>query len=301
MKKIAYLGSKPQGLALLKALHTPNDQWRVIHPEDSKDVRSCLDAFQEYARAQMLDLLVAATPSATDAMLADFAPDIVFVCGWYWLLKPVVLSRVPMGFWGAHNSLLPKYRGASPLVWAMIRGEVTVGSTVFRFTPKMDDGPVLHQVCTEVHRNDHVADVLERIQERLVAELPAKWMALLKDEAVLTEQAEREATYCGQRVPDDGRIDWTGTAAEIRNFIRAQSRPYPGAFTFVDEARVTLWDADEDSRIWYGTVGQVLARTPNHVLIQCGGNTALQVIRAERDGLPVEPRKAFPTIGLRVI
>lgn len=300
MKKIAFLGSKTLGLHLLQALHTPKDQWRIIHPNDTQDGRSELSRFQAFAREQHLDLLIASGPAAADEMLLDFSPDIAFVCGWYWLLKPKVLERVPLGFWGAHNSLLPKYRGGSPLVWAIIRGERTVGSTVFRFTPGMDDGPILHQVQTDLAKHDHIADALDRIEEALVTELPAKWRALLSGEAALTEQNHVEATYCGQRIPEDGRIRWNDSATRICDFVRAQSRPYPGAFTTVGDLKVIVWKADEDPREWCGVPGQVLARENSHVVVACGGYTAVQLSQVEIEGESVHPFKAFPSIGLRL-
>lgn len=300
MKKIAYLGSKPLGLSILRCLHTPNDVWRIIHPNDATDARSCLDAFQAFAEQHHLDLLIANSQSAAGAMLQDFRPDIVFVCGWYWLLEPAILDLPPLGCWGIHNSLLPKYRGASPLVWAIINGDEQVGSTVFRFCEGMDNGPILHQVSIDLGSDDQIGDVLKRITSRMLIDLPAKWRSLLDGTATLTTQDESEAVYCGQRNPNDGLIDWSKPAREVHNFIRAQATPYPGAFTLVDGRRANILGSEVDRRIWYGTPGQVLVRAPDHVLVSCGSNTALRVLNVVMNHEPLEPKTAFPSIHTRL-
>ena len=298
--KIAFLGSKDLGLALLKALYTPADDWLVVHPDDHSDARSRLAAFEGFARDHGLQWRLARGRSEADSSLTDFAPDIAFVCGWYWLLRAEILEKVELGFWGAHNSLLPKYRGSSPLVWSLIRGEPVVGSTVFRFTPGMDDGPVLHQVKVEVTEQDSIGTVLARIEQGLLDELPAKWRDLLDGRAALQSQDEDEATYCSARLPGDGLIDWNKPAEEVRNFIRAQSEPYPGAFTFAEGRRVTVWDARPDPRTYYGIPGQVLVRSPEHVIVSCGEDSAVRLTRVSVDGRDSAPRTAFGSVGLRL-
>lgn len=270
--KVAFLGSKSFGLSILKAVKAD----LVIHPDDQTDPRSCLKDFLAYT-----DVHVARNQADADVLLDLHRPDIVLVCGWYWLIKNLSIPH-----YGIHNSLLPKYRGGAPLVWSIINGEPFVGSTVFQLTPGMDAGPVLHQVRTPLSDTDGVADVLARIESALVTELPAKWRALLKGAAELTPQDESQATYCGQRIPDDGLIDWNRTAIQVHDFIRAQSAPYPGAFTYCGHDRINIDRASVDPRQWSGTPGQVLERNTAFTVIACGDGA----VRVHGINLPMKTR-----------
>jgi methionyl-tRNA formyltransferase len=300
--KIAYLGSKPLGLAILKALRgaTPQTNWRVIHPDDASDRRSCIGDFREYAVQQELELVVASNQAMANDRLTEFEPDIVFVCGWYWLISEKMLETARHGFWGVHNSLLPKYRGSSPLVWAILNGDDVVGSTAFRFTPGMDDGPILYQARVHLGPEGTIKDALEAIEADLLANLPGRWKAAIDGTAELVTQKEADATYCGRRIPEDGRIDWKCSAREIHNFIRAQTDPYPGAFTHVGEKKVHVLGSELRNERWDGTPGQVLQRTAHGVLIACGRSTAIRITRTAVDGAPCEPRQVFGSFSVRL-
>ena len=243
---------------------------------------------------------MAVNASATAKLLAELKPDIAFVSGWYWLLNEETLSLVPHGLYGVHNSILPRYRGGAPLVWMIIRGEKEVGATVFRFTPGMDDGDVLHTVRVPLAENDTIADALERIRVGLIEQLPPVWADLVAGRASLTPQDHSVATYCGLRKPQDGLIDWRQPARRVHDFVRAQVPPYPGAFTKSEGREVTLLRTAVEDRIYYGTPGQVLERSPHGVLVSCGGSTALLVKQAAIEGDPIQPSAAFPSINRRL-
>jgi methionyl-tRNA formyltransferase len=297
-----FLGSKGLGLSVLRCVHqgNPDIKWKIIHPNDAGDSRGVLDLFHDYARRNGLDIFVASSPAATREMVRDLAPDIALVSGWYWLFDERTLSRVPMGFYGVHTSLLPKYRGGAPLVWSIINGDAEVGATVFRVASGIDDGGVLFQVRVPNLPHDNVGTLLEKIENALVETLPGKWRSLMDGSAGLYEQDNSLASYCGVRIPEDGRIDWRGTAQEVHNFIRAQTPPYPGAFDFVHNRKVVFLRTAVDSRPYYGTPGQVLQRSKDDVLISCGDNSAIKVLEAAVDGVPISPSNALPSIATRL-
>lgn len=301
MLKIGFMGSKPLGLAMLKALHqaSPEALWRVIHPDDTPDFRSCLTSFQHYTRDQHLELLVAPTQAAASQMLKDYKPDVVFVCGWYWLLNAEILDIAKHGFWGLHNSLLPRYRGASPLVWSIINGDEYVGGTIFRFTEAMDDGPVLYQGKVALGNHCGIGEILQKLENDLLANVSSRWRAVLEGRAETYEQDHDAATYCGHRKAEDGLINWQQSAAKVHNFIRAQSSPYPGAFTNVGDQRVVIQKSSVDPRRFFGTPGQVLQRG-GCLVISCGSHSAIQIHETEIDGRSVSPSEAFPTIAVRL-
>ncbi|RQO54544.1 hypothetical protein DBV14_12920 [Variovorax sp. KBW07] len=283
--RAVFIGSKSLGLAIFECLYaeTPGLQWTVVHPDDRSDARSNLGDFSAFASKHGIEFFVPSTPIEAREMLAAIKPDIGLVCGWYWLLDAATLDSIPRGLWGMHNSLLPKYRGNAPLVWSIINGDKTVGSTVFRLAEGMDSGEVLCQVELQLGESDTVGEVLEAIQRALVQELPARWTALLAGRAELSTQDESMATYCGSRQEADGLVSWGKTASEIHDFIRAQAPPYPAAFSFLRSQKVRLLRSSVFRGTYFGTPGQVLRRLDESVLVACGGNTAIELLRVSTD------------------
>lgn len=300
-RKAVFLGSKRLGLNVFRALHgqAPGLDWTLVHPDDAADGRGILPDFAQYAKEQDLELIVVASASETKAALREIRPEIGMACGWYWLLDAEALSLIPGGLWGVHNSLLPKYRGGSPLVWSIINGDEFVGATVFKISPGMDDGPILLRTPVRLEDSDTIAEVLDKMQAKIVAELPAKWTEFLNAEAQPEAQDESQATYCGQRAPEDGLIDWRCEARVVHNFVRAQAPPYPGAFSYIDGRKVTVLSTAVLDVIYYGTPGQVLRRTPNSVVVCCGQNTALALQRVAIEGVEQSPGKAIKSLRLR--
>lgn len=293
-----FLGSKSLGLNILKSLYSnsPNIKWTIVHPNDSDDARSTLIDFQNFARLCDLDILISASSATTKQILADFKFDIGFVCGWYSLLDSEALSFVPNGLWGIHNSLLPKYRGGSPLVWSIMNGDAFVGSSIFKLTEGMDTGDLLLQVEVENKISDDIQSLLNKIENKLLAELPNKWISLINGEAHLSAQNEQSATYCGQRTEEDGLIKWEKSATEIHNFIKAQSPPYPCAYSFLVENKILFHKSNPSALIYDGTPGQILRRTDTSVLVACGNRTALEILEISVNG-----KQSIPTTFIRSI
>lgn len=302
LKRAVFLGSKDLGLSILESLynHSQDITWSVIHPDDSKDARSNLEGFQSFARTYGLDMMVSSSANMTKQILADLKPDIGFVCGWYWLLDSETLSCVPNGLWGIHNSLLPKYRGGAPLVWSIINGDQIVGSSVFKISEGMDDGEILYQVMVENNKEDDVGTLLLKIEEKLLAQLPEKWGQLISGTPSLLTQNEDDATYCGQRAEADGLVDWSKTASELYDFIRAQTRPYPCAFSRLNGKTVRLLKSRVHPGKYFGTPGQVLRVNDRSVIVSCGCHTALEIIEVFVDGDTALPSSVLRSVQYRL-
>ena len=274
------------GLRMFQSIrHVGSDvSWSVIHPNDTFDGRSVLDEFRSEAGRIGSHFVVADSRADAERSLRSGKFDIAFVCGWYWKLTEAELSLVPLGYYGIHNSLLPKYRGGAPLVWAIISGETEVGSTLFRLTEGLDDGDIALQIRVPVGQEVSVGEVMATIEDKAVAEVPAIWKKIVDGTVALSKQDAAHATYCGQRTPEDGCINWNVEARSVHNFIRAQMHPYPGAFSTVSKQKITFGRTAIDPRTYLGTPGQIVERMPDFVVITCGNSTAIRVY--EIDGRP---------------
>lgn len=285
-KRAVFLGSKALGLGIFACLVDahPGLDWTIIHPDDSEDPRNCLDEFRVLAERRGIAFHIARSQPEARMLIAGLSPNIGFVCGWYWLFSRGDIDVFADGLWGVHNSLLPKFRGGAPLVWAIIAGEREIGSTIFRVSLGMDDGDVLMQVRITLGSDENVADALRRIEAGLLERLGGQWRALLEGRAALVSQDESLATYCGQRADEDGCIDWTKPAPTLHDFIRAQAPPYPGAWSLLGSELLRIVKARPFAREYFGTPGQVLRRTGESVIVACGSNTALELLSLVRDG-----------------
>jgi methionyl-tRNA formyltransferase len=193
------------------------------------------------------------------------------VVGWYWIFKESLLAKVPKGVVGIHASLLPKYRGGSPLVWPIIKGDKESGLSLFYLDKGMDTGDVIAQKRFSIMDDDTIAEVLEKAESLTVELLEQNYPLLLEGTASRIQQNHDEATYFPQRKPEDGRIDWNATNVEIHNAIRAQTHPYPGAFCYTeDNKRLYIWKSRLFPQEHCGIPGLVVQVLDDSVVVACG-------------------------------
>lgn len=296
------MGSKLLGLNILKALRRtcPESIQCVITIDDRNDSRSVFNDFQDYALDENLDLFIVNSQKNCTSTLRKYKADICFVSGWYWLIDEACLSSIPEGIYGFHPSLLPQYRGGSPLVWQLINGETTIGGSIFEIGKGMDDGDIIHQVRVKVCESDRIADVLSALEEKIISDIGILWKKLLDGTAKHTPQNHKEATYASLRRPEDGLINWTQNATTIHNFIRAQSRPYPGAFTILNGQKIIIHGSQVFPNKYFCVPGQVIQKHGDRALIGCGGNTAIWVHDISIDNQPQDTAAVFSTIKIRL-
>ncbi len=279
--RIVFLGSKALGLRVLAAVREADagEVVGVVTLDDSGDRRSALARF----RAEVLaGLRVVKDGTGAASVIRDLHPDLVVVSGWYALISEDLLGSVPRGFVGLHGSALPAYRGHAPIVWQMIQGCPSVGLSLFQFGAGIDDGPIWAQARIPVGPDDYIADVLAKIEDAAAEMIRGNLRAVLGGIDWAQPQGAAGASYCGMRTPSDGKIDWRWPAEQIHDFIRAQSDPYPGAYTTLDGDRVIIWRAQPAEGISYGTPGQVVRLETGRAIVACGEGTALRLEKTER-------------------
>jgi len=186
-----------------------------------------------------------------------------------------------------HGSLLPKYRGRTPHVWAIINGEKKTGVTVHCIDKGVDSGDIIIQKEINIEENDSGAAILIKFKElypHLINELLEK---ILTNSIKFEAQNHSNATYFGKRTPESGLVNWDWFRERIRDWIRAQTDPYPGAFFFYDGIKVTVHQAvfsnlGMNAETANGTIlevnkimNELIVKTPN-------GCITLKNLRCER-------------------
>jgi methionyl-tRNA formyltransferase len=266
------VGSKAIAVAASDVLRDAGALVGIITLDDSEDTRSRLpDLVARGAQTTR-------SRSEANTAMASVEADWVLVAGWYWIIESSLLAARP--HIGIHHSLLPRFRGGSPLIWSLLQEERTVGTSLFTLTDTVDAGDVWAQQAVAVDDDAYVADVLTRCDDTAIQLLHS----VLDGSTEPRPQDERLASWCTPRHPEDGRVDWGRSASTVARSIRAQSRPYPGAFAESDAGRVRLWRARPDERRYYGAIGEVVSPGNGQLAVICGDGR-LAVIEEFEGGL----------------
>lgn len=190
------------------------------------------------------------TPDCIDQIRAS-APDWIFSFYYRRMLGPDLLAIPTRGAFNLHGSLLPRYRGRVPVNWALLHGERETGMSLHRMVEKPDAGPLVAQESVPILPNDTAHAVFQKLVCAAESLLMRTIPRMLAGEHTLTPLDLTAGSYFGGRRPEDGRIDWSRTAWEIHNLIRAVAPPYPGAFTEIQGKRLMIlgsWFDSESAR-----------------------------------------------------
>lgn len=301
--RVVFLGSKQFGLETLRTVYRlrPETVVAVVTFDDSGDTRSALAGFISFCAEMHVPLHVATDRRDAESVIDTIQAELCLVVGWYWLLSQGLIDSIRYGAVGIHNSLLPKYRGGSPLVWTLINGETEAGCSLFSFSDAMDAGNIWLQCAVPLTQQDDINSAQDKIEQALRAQLEAHWCSILDGTKKCYSQHHDEATFCAQRFPEDGEIDWSLSAVKIHNLIRAQVPPYPGAFTLWDGRRITLLSATLFVAPYFGMSGQVARVIADEgVYIVCGDSRAIIVSKVMVDGQACRAEEVFTSIKIRL-
>ncbi len=177
-------------------------------------------------------------------ILSDLDAQLVLALGWYFLIPQKVLESVPGGFLGIHGSMLPKYRGMSPVTWVLINGESETGVSLFYLEKGVDTGDIVAQRRIAIDEEDDCKTLYGKVTDEAIKLLREYLPRLANGTARRVPQDHERASQFGRRTEKDGHIDWRHSTQTVYNFIRAQTRPYPGAFSFLGGTKLRLWRAE---------------------------------------------------------
>ena len=241
--------------------YRPDGVTNVLHADVARLAKSCAIPVLTLNRTMT-------EPGLFDAV-TEWKPDAFLVAGWYHMIPKRWRELAPA--YGLHASLLPDYSGGAPLVWAMINGECKTGITLFQMDDGVDSGPIVGQREEPILRNDTIATLYARIEERGLELLKEALPQIASGTSSLRCQNEANRRIMPQRAPEDGLIDWTKDANWLDRFIRAQTRPYPGAFTTLDDNPFHIWQAQPEPRVSDPSVPGVVHHTAGgYYTVTCG-------------------------------
>ena len=239
------------------------------------------------AKAQELGLPVF---SLEDLPLADavnklkrYEADLFVVIAYGRILPAGILSLPKFYSIGLHASLLPKYRGASPINWALLNGEKRTGVTVFKLSEKMDAGDIIMQEEADILNSDNAQTLSVKLSEVGVDALLRAVDVIGKRSERFGRQKDEEATFTPRLKKEDGLIDWERSAAEVHNKVRAMFG-WPGAFSDLSGHKVKILVTEIGQPQEAGThrAGEIIRVGPDGIEVSCGqGMIKVKELQAE--------------------
>ena len=203
----------------------------VVTHRDDPGERIWFASVAELSRSRGIATLLDPSVEQIAGELQKLRPDFVFSFYYRRMLPAEILSAARRGAYNMHGSLLPKYRGRAPVNWAVLHGESETGATLHEMTAKPDAGRIVDRQAVPIGPDDTAGEVFRRVTDAAEIVLRRSLEPLLEGTAALRPNDLAQGSYFGGRRPEDGRIDWSKSAREIHNLVRAVAPPYPGAFT----------------------------------------------------------------------
>ncbi len=223
------------------------------------------------------------------------APDIQVVVAYGQLLPVPVIDFPPLRTINVHFSLLPKYRGASPVAWAVLNGETETGVTIFRLNEKMDEGDVYASRAAAIGPAETAGELEARLAE-LGAGLLLETLSGIRERPPVPQDHSR-ATPAPKLAKEDGRLEWTRDAGEIDRRVRAFN-PRPGAFTFLSGRRLLIHrGAPLGKAVIPSAPGSVLSLSGQGLETACGEGTVYLIRTLQPEGRKMMEAAAFAAGG----
>ena len=208
------------------------------------------------------------------------------------ILPDWMLSAPRLGCINVHSSILPKYRGAAPINWAIASGETETGVTIMQMDVGMDTGDILRQGTTAIGPTETAEQLTPRLAELGASLLLETLAGIERREITPQKQNDAEATYAPMLKREDGLVDWTLSATQLYNRLRGFT-PFPGCYTLLNEQRLEIVAAAAEPRINDAPSGNVVEIAKDSFAVACGHGSQLRITQVQPAGKKVMAVRDF--------
>jgi methionyl-tRNA formyltransferase len=273
--RVVLFGYQTWGHRTLQALLDSEHEVTLVvtHPKSEHAYEKIWDdSVAELAEKHDVPVLLRKRPGDAELMdrLRQAEPDVIVATNWRTWIPPEIFNLPPYGTLNVHDSLLPAYAGFSPLIWALLNGEPEVGVTAHLMDDTLDAGDIVLQRAVPVGPTDTTTDLFHRTLE-LFGPITVDGLALIASGRTdWTKQDRSRASFFHKRSIEESRIDWTRPVDEIERLVRAQSDPYPNAFTHHEGRPLRILAARVSQGRYGGTPGRIFYREGDGVVIVAG-------------------------------
>ena len=303
--RIVFLGYQSWGVRTLSALLDAGHQVVLVithPPSDHPYERIWMESVHALAADHRIPVheCVHADGSQLIERCARLKPDLFVLSDWRAWLEPRVYRTARFGGINLHDALLPRYGGFSPLNWAIANGEREVGVTVHQLSEALDLGDIVLQRAIAVGPDDTATDLFLRTLP-LFGTLALEAVELIvSGRAKPVAQDPASATFFHKRTPRECAIDWQRSAQDIHNLVRAQSPPYPSAYTAYRGRALNVLSTRVSQRGYDGTPGRLSCREEDGVVVITGGAAQRALVLrtvCDTDGAPIAANDYFRQLG----
>ncbi len=245
--KIVFIGTVQVGYSALNILYQKGYEVALLVtlPPHMAGVTSGYVDFRPLAKkmSSKVHLTTNVNSEKSIRVIQEADPELIIVCGWQRLIGKEILSIPGKKTIGFHSSLLPRYRGRAPVNWAIIMGEKETGVTMFYLDEEADTGDIVGQKRFPIDFLDTCKTVYSK-SEKAIGQLLEEYLPMIKaDQVERIHNPSRSYPCYPKRTPADGLIDFNRPVVEVYNWIRALTRPYPGAYYFEEQKKIIAWKA----------------------------------------------------------
>lgn len=283
--KIVFFGTSNIALPVLERLARENEIAAVVTQPDAPTGRkqemseSPVSVLATELKVKMLKPATVKNNTLLRLELMNINADVFIVVSYGKIIPSDILSIPPHGVLNIHPSLLPKYRGATPIRGPLLKGDFLTGTSIMVMDEEMDHGPILAQEKVSIDPSDNYISLEQRL-----ARASAELISRVLPEYILgklqpTPQNHEKATYTTILKKEDGRIDWTKTAQQIYNQFRAYY-PWPGIWTTWNRKKLKITDCRPTSGISQNVPGTITSEG----YVACGDNTLLEIKTLQLEG-----------------
>ena len=277
------------GYKCLKTLFDTGESVRLVYTHD--DVPGEERWFDSVAELALEHGIVARRVADLDDPLEEksiraVAPDFLFSFYFRKMIPGRILALARHGALNMHGSLLPAFRGRSPVNWAILQGATETGASLHYMTDKPDAGDLVDQERVPIGPEDDALTVSRRVADAAALVLARTLPRLKAGNAPRVPLDLSKGSYFGGRKPEDGLIDWTRSAKEIHDLVRAVAKPWPGAFTEVFGKKVTIWKTRLSPHGGHDVFPGKVEVTEHSVLVFAGDDHTVEILAARPEGGP---------------
>ncbi|MFI5843329.1 methionyl-tRNA formyltransferase [Catenuloplanes sp. NPDC051500] len=308
--RVAMFGYQTWGHRTLQALLDSEHEVTLVvtHPKSDHAYEKIWDdSVADLAEKHDVPVLLRNRPDDDELLerLREADPDVIVATNWRTWIPPRIFTLPRLGTLNVHDSLLPAYAGFSPLIWALINGEKEVGVTAHMMDDTLDAGDIVLQRSVPVGPRATTTDLFHATLD-LFGPITVDGLALIASGRTdWVKQDRSKASFFHKRADEDCRIDWNWPAEDLDRLVRAQSQPYPSAYTYHHGRRLEIVTAEVSANVYGGTPGRIFYREGDAgVAIVAGAdarhgrNHGLLVTRVRTDdGTELAAQDYFTSMG----
>ncbi|AZQ14283.1 methionyl-tRNA formyltransferase [Halorubrum sp. PV6] len=259
--RVVFITHNELGQACLEELNSLGANVQAVYTRSEQEELADQTDLAEFTTGNEIPLhrVESVNTNSVKSQIMDYEPDLLFVVGWSRLVDSEVIRIPSVAALGMHPAPLPRGRGRAPLAWSIIKGLDETVLSLFHLVEEADAGDIVGKEPLPIHIEDDASSLYQKMIKAGRTLMRKHYPEFSNDIVQSTSQDHSRATWWPKREPHHGLIDWNQRPDVVYNWIRGQSRPYPGAFSYLRDKKITIWGANPpEGNTTFGCPGEIM-------------------------------------------